>query len=170
MIGKIKSLRELFEIELGYAYDCEKKLAEKGLPTMIESASSTDLRMALEDHWRETQEHVARLEHVFSIIGVEPNTKSNDVIDKMTSAVKDSISNIESSPLRDAALIVNGNLAEHYEIATYGSLAAFARSLGLTEVGSLLAKILDQEKKADAKLSQIGEKVLNPQAARHQSA
>jgi ferritin-like metal-binding protein YciE len=169
MFGKIKSLRELFEIELAYAYDCEKKLAEKGLPAMIENASSTELRMALQQHLQETQGHVTRVERIFSMIGTEPNTKTNDIIDKMSSAVKDSISNIESSPLRDAALIVNGNLAEHYEIATYGSLAAFSRSLGLGEVERLLTQILDEEKKADAKLTQIGENVLNPQAALHQS-
>jgi ferritin-like metal-binding protein YciE len=84
----------------------------------------------------------------------------------MASAVKDSKSNIDPSPLRDAALILNGNLVEHYEIATYGSLVSFARNLGLQDAAALLHETLDEEKKADAKLTQIGEEIMNPQAAR----
>jgi len=170
MLGKVKSLRELFGIELCYAYDCEKKLVEKGLPEMIESASSRELRSALEEHLQQTRTHVTRLQRVFSAIGMEPDTKTNEIFDKMASAVKDSKSNIDASPLRDAALIVNGNLVEHYEIATYGSLASFARSLGLNEVVALLQETLNEEKKADAKLTQIGEEIMNPQAARTANA
>ena len=169
MFGKVKSLRELFEIELRYAYDAEKTLVEKGLPAMIENASSSELRSAFEHHLQETRTHVARLEHVFSAIQVEPDTKSNDILDKMAGAAEDSISNIEASPLRDAALIVNGNFVEHYEIALYGSLAALARSLGLPEIVSLLAETLSEEKKADAKLTEIGEALLNRQAAKRQT-
>jgi ferritin-like metal-binding protein YciE len=170
MIGNVKSLRELFEIELRYAYDCEQKLANKGIPTMIESASSPELQSALQQHLRETQGHVARLERVFSTLGVDPNTKGNDVIDEITSAAKDSVSNIEASPLRDAALIVNGNQVEHYEMALHGSLASFARNLGMQEVAGILEETLNEEKKADAKLTQIGESVMNARAARTQTA
>jgi len=170
MLGKVKSLRELFGIELCYAYDCEKKLVEKGLPEMIESAHSRELRSALEEHLQQTRTHVTRLQRVFSVIGMEPDTKTNEIFDKMASAVKDSKSNIDASPLRDAALIVNGNLVEHYEIATYGSLASFARSLGLNEAVALLQETLNEEKKADAKLTQIGEEIMNPQAARTANA
>jgi ferritin-like metal-binding protein YciE len=170
MLGKVKSLRELFGIELCYAYDCEKKLVEKGLPEMIESANSRELRSALEEHLQQTRTHVTRLQRVFSVIGMEPDTKTNEIFDKMASAVKDSKSNIDPSPLRDAALIVNGNLVEHYEIATYGSLASFARSLGLNEAVAVLQETLNEEKKADAKLTQIGEEIMNPQAARTANA
>ena len=170
MLGKVKSLRELFGIELCYAYDCEKKLVEKGLPEMIESASSRELRSALEEHLQQTRTHVTRLQRVFSSIGMEPDTKTNEIFDKMASAVKDSKSNIDPSPLRDAALIVNGNLVEHYEIATYGSLASFARSLGLQDAVTLLQETLNEEKKADAKLTQLGEQIMNPQAAKTANA
>ena len=166
MLGKVKSLRELFGIELCYAYDCEKKLVEKGLPEMIENASSRELKSALEEHLQQTRAHVTRLERVFSAAGIAPDTKTNDIFDKMTSAAKDSKSNIDASPLRDAALIVNGNLVEHYEIATYGSLVSFAKNLGLNDAVSLLQETLNEEKKADAKLTQIGEEIMNPQAAR----
>ena len=170
MLGKVKSLRELFGIELCYAYDCEKKLVEKGLPEMIENATSRELRSALEEHLQQTRTHVTRLQRVFSAIGMEPDTKTNEIFDKMASAVKDSKSNIDASPLRDAALIVNGNLVEHYEIATYGSLASFARSLGLNEAVAVLQETLNEEKKADAKLTQLGEQIMNPQAAKTANA
>jgi ferritin-like metal-binding protein YciE len=166
MLGKVKSLRELFGIELCYAYDCEKKLVEKGLPEMIENATSRELRSALEEHLQQTRTHVTRLERVFSAIGMAPDTKTNEIFDKMASAVKDSKSNIDPSPLRDAALILNGNLVEHYEIATYGSLASFAKNLGLQDAAALLQETLNEEKKAAAKLTQIGEEIMNPQAAR----
>ncbi|MFZ0784305.1 MAG: DUF892 family protein [Candidatus Acidiferrales bacterium] len=170
MMSKIKSLNELFEIELRYAYDCERKLAEKGLPAMIDAANSPELRSALQHHLQETQNQVTRLENVFSIAGAKPNTKDNDVIDKMMSAAKDSGSNIESSALRDTALIANGNQVEHYEIALYGSLLAFARQLGLRNAVSLLEETLHEERAADTKLTQLAETSMNAKAARAQSA
>src|SRR5581483_9457830 len=113
---KIKTLQGLFETGLRYAYDCEQKLVEKGIPKMIESASSTELRQALEQHLQETRTHVRRLEQVFGVIGAEPKTEDNDIIDEITDAAKDMISATEDgTPLRDAALIVGGNQVEHYE-------------------------------------------------------
>lgn len=166
---KLKSLHELFEIELCYAYDCEQKLVKKGLPEMIENAGSQQLRSALQQHLEETRNHVARLERVFSAASIQPNTRGNDIFDKMASAVKDSVAHIDNSPLRDAALIVNGNLVEHYEIATYGSLVSFARHLGLQDAVGLLEQTLAEEKAADAKLTQLAETVMNVQAAAHQA-
>src|SRR5690348_13218510 len=108
MMGKVKSLRELFELELRYAYDCEQKLVKKGLPSMIESANSAELRSALEQHLQETRSHVSRLERIFGLIGANPDTKSNGIFDELSRAAKDSVSNIEDSALRDTALAVNG--------------------------------------------------------------
>lgn len=167
---KIKTLRDLFDIELQYAYDCEQKLVKKGIPAMIEGANSPELRTALQHHLSETQNHVTRLDRVFGIIGTAPDTKGNDVLDEIMESASDSVSHLEASPLRDAALIANGNLVEHYEIALYGSLAGFARNLGLSEAASLLEQTLQEEKTADAKLTQLAESSLNPRAARHQTA
>jgi ferritin-like metal-binding protein YciE len=161
----LESLRDLFEIELRYAYDCEQKLVKKGLPTMIQNCSSPELRRGLEQHLQETKNQVTRLERVFSIVGAEAKTDSNDIFDEMSSAVKDSISHTQDgSPVRDAALIVNGNQVEHYEMAVYGSLVSFARHLGLQEAATLLQQTLDEEKAADAKLTEIGEQLINAQA------
>jgi ferritin-like metal-binding protein YciE len=170
MIGKIKSLKELFGIELHYAYDCEQKLVNKGLPTMIENAGAPELKAALEHHLEETRTHVMRLERVFNVAGLQPDTKGNDILDKMLSAAKDSVSNIDGSPLRDAALILNGNQVEHYEIAMYGTLVALARHLGFRDAIVPLEETLKEEKAADAKLTQLAETNLNAQAARHVTA
>jgi ferritin-like metal-binding protein YciE len=162
---KIKSFQDLFESGLRYAYDCEQKLAEKGIPSMIEASTSPELRAALEHHLQETNTHVTRLERVFSLCGVEADTSDNDVIDEIMDAADDIVSATEDgSPLRDAGLIVGGNQVEHYEMAMYGSLVAFAQQLGLSEAANVLQQTLEEEKAADAKLTQIGETVVNPQA------
>lgn len=165
MLGTVKNLRELFELELRYAYDCEKKLTDKGLPAMIEKAQSTQLKSALREHLTETQGHVRRLERIFSDLGVKPDTKDNAVLDKLMGTAKDSASNIDDPTLRDLALTVNGNFVEHYEIALYGSLADFARRLGLDSASSLLNETLNEEKAADAKLTELG-RTVSPAAAR----
>ena len=166
MFGNVKTLRELFEIELRYAYDAEKTLVDKGIPSMIEAASSPELRSALQSHLGETQTHVTRLERVFGALGVKPETKGNDILAKIVAAAKDSTSNIEESSLRDAALIANANAVEHYEISLYGTLVSFAKSLALQNVVSPLQETLEEEKKADATLTQLAESVTNTRAAR----
>jgi len=167
---KIESLRDLFEVELCYVYDCEQKLVKKGLPTMIEASTSPQLRTALNQHLQETRIHANRLERVFSIIGVEAKAKDNDILDELTSSAKDLIGDIDASRLRDAAIIVSSNKVEHYEMAAYGSLVAFARQLGFQESALLLKETLDEEKAADAKLTQVGETNINPSAAQERRA
>lgn len=162
---KINNLRELFEMELHYAYDCEQKLVKKGLPSMIEAATSPDLKMALEHHLEETRGHVRRLEQVFTEAGFRPDSKGNDVLEKMMDAAKDSKSHIDASTLRDAALIINGNAVEHYEMAIYGSLVALAKEMRLEGAVRLLESTLMEEKAADAKLTEIAETAVNPRAA-----
>jgi ferritin-like metal-binding protein YciE len=167
---KIENLRDLFEIELRYAYDCEQKLVKKGLPTMAESSTAPELRNAFEQHLEETRNHVARLERVFSIVGVEAETEDNDILDELTSSAKDIVGDIDDSYVKDAALIVSGNKVEHYEMAVYGSLVAFAQQLGYRDAASLLQQTLEEEKAADAKLTRIGETAVNPQASHERRA
>ncbi len=167
---KVESFRDLFEIELRYAYDCEQQLVKKGLPTMIEAANSPELRQGLEQHLQETRNHVSRLERVFSICGLDAKAEDNDVFDEISSAVKDSISEVEDGSLRDAALIVNGNLVEHYEMAIYGTLVSFAQQLGYRDAVQLLQQTLQEEKAADAKLTQLGESRINASAAQERRA
>ena len=167
---KIKNLRDLFESELRYIYDCEQKVVKKGLPTMIENATSPELRSALEHHLSETRNHVARLEKVFSAVGADAKAASDDVFDELADSVKDSISDTEESSLRDAALIADGNKVEHYEMAVYGTLVAYAEQLGLQQAAQILQQTLSEEKAADAKLTEIGERVVNPSASHERRA
>lgn len=161
---KIENLRDLFENELHYIYDCEQKLVKKGLPTMIENSTSPELRNALEQHLQETRRHVERLERVFSAIGANAKAEGNDVFDEMADSVKETIGDIDSAPLRDAALIMDGNKVEHYEMAVYGSLVSFAQQLGLQDAAQVLQQTLEEERAADAKLTQIGQSVVNRRA------
>ena len=164
---KIKNLQSLFETGLRYAYDCEQKLAEKGIPSMIEATSSAELRTALEHHLEETRTHITRVEKVFGIIGAEPKAEDNDIIDEMTDVAENMIDSTEDgSPLRDAVLIIAGNQVEHYEMAAYGSLVSFARQLGFNDAAQLLEQTLNEEKAADAKLTQIAETSVNRDASR----
>lgn len=168
---KINSFQDLFESGLRYAYDCEQKLVEKGIPGMIEASSSTELLTALEEHLQQTRTHVTRLERVFTLCGLEAKTEDNDIIDEIIDSADDMVSATEDdSPLRDAALVVGGNMVEHYEMAVYGSLANFAEQLGLSEAANLLRQTLNEEKAADAKLTQIGETIVNPQATQQRRA
>jgi ferritin-like metal-binding protein YciE len=109
--------------------------------------------------------HVERLERVFSAIGANAKAEGNDIFDEMADAVKETISDIDSPTLRDAALIMDGNKVEHYEIAVYGSLVSFAQQLGLQDAAQVLQQTLEEEKAADAKLTQIGQSVVNRRAS-----
>jgi ferritin-like metal-binding protein YciE len=167
---KIESIDDLFEIGLQHIYDCEQKLVEKGLPAMAKAATTPELKNAFDQHLQETRNHVSRLDRVFAICGYEAKAKDNDIVDELTNEAKDMISAIDESPLRDAALIAGGNEVEHYEMAVYGTLVAYAQQLGRREAAELLQQTLEEEKQADAKLTQIGEQNVNPKAIREQRA
>jgi ferritin-like metal-binding protein YciE len=168
---KIKSLQDVFVTGLKYTYDAEEKLVKKGIPKMIDSATSAELRTALEQHLEETRNHVTRLERVFAIVRVEPKAEDNDVLDELTKVVEHMIGATEDgSALRDVVLIMGGNQVEHYEITSYGSLKAIAQQLGLNEAVTILDQTLQEEKAADAKLTQIAERSANTQAAQGRRA
>lgn len=165
---KIHSVEDLFLNSLQYVYDAEEQLLE-ALPQMAEAACTPQLREAFEQHLQETKEHVRRMEQVFKRIGMRPEARPNSVLAQMRQEARQMIQNTDKSELRDAALIVAGNQVEHYELAAYGSLRTFAQLLGYEEVVGLLQKTLEEEKRADAKLTQIGESQINIQAL-HKSA
>jgi ferritin-like metal-binding protein YciE len=170
IMAKIESVQDLFEHGLRYVYDCEQKLVKKGLPGMIEAAFDTELRRALERHLQETRMQVGRLERVFTACGLNADAEDNDVLDEMTKAAEKMIKAIEAPEVHDAAVIVSGNQVEHYEMATYGSLIAFAQQLGFNQAVPLLRETLEEEKAADAKLTQIAETSVNPRATRRRAA
>jgi len=160
---KITTFDEMFQTGLAYIYDAEQQLVQ-ALPKMAQACSTPELRQAFEQHLQETRGQVQRLEQVFSKIGRRPEAKTNTILQAMTQEAEKKIQMTDASPLRDAALVVCGNTVEHFEIGSYGSLRTFAQLLGQQEIVSLLEQTLQEEKKADQLLTQIGESKVNPQA------
>ncbi|HEX4748307.1 MAG TPA: ferritin-like domain-containing protein [Bryobacteraceae bacterium] len=165
---KIQSVEDLFLSGLQYVYDAEKQLTQ-ALPQLAEAASTPQLREAFEQHLQDTKEHVGRAEEIFKRLGEQPRTKRNAVLERMREEAMETIQNTDKSEIRDAALIMAGNQVEHYEMAAYGSLRTFARLLGHNDVAEILQRTLDDEKKTDAKLTELGESQVNIQAL-HKSA
>lgn len=157
-------LRELFEAELKDIYWAEKALT-KALPKMAKKASSEELQDALQDHLTVTEGQVARLEQIFELMKMKPQAKKCEAMAGLIKEAEEIMSETESGVVRDAGIISAGQKVEHYEIATYGTLCAFAKTLGEFESADLLETTLNEEKEADESLSQIAESSINFEAA-----
>jgi len=150
-------LMEFFVNELKDLLWAERELVDT-LPDMAEAATSAELKNAFQLHLEETQEHVSRLEQVFGILGLEPESRKCDAMagiidegDEIISATE------EGTAQRDVGLIFAGQKAEHYEIASYGGMIALAKTLGYLDIAELFVMTLDEEKTADGKLTEIAE-------------
>jgi ferritin-like metal-binding protein YciE len=162
---KIETMEDLFLEQVEDLYDAERRLV-KALPKMAEASTSQTLRQAFESHLLETEGHVTRLENIFRTLGQDPKGQTCDAMKGLISEGEDVVSDIDESPLRDAGLIAAANRVEHYEIAAYGSARTFADILGLSEAAALLEQTLQEEKKADQKLTQLAESMVNEEALR----
>jgi ferritin-like metal-binding protein YciE len=162
---KIETMEDLFLEQVEDLYDAEKRLV-KALPKMAEATTSLTLRQAFESHLMETEGHVSRLENIFRTLGQDPKAHTCDAMKGLISEGEDVVSDINQSALRDAGLIAAANRVEHYEIAAYGSARTFADILGLSEAAALLEQTLQEEKKADQKLTQLAENMINDEALR----
>ena len=157
-------LQEFFHDEIKDIYWAEKKLVQT-LPKLAQAATSEELRGAFTDHLKVTEEHVTRLEKVFDILGHKPQAKKCDAMEGITEEGASVIEDTEDGThTRDVALILAGQKAEHYEIATYGGLAQVAKTLGYDEVASLLEQTLEEEKETDQLLTQLAESSINQEA------
>lgn len=157
-----KDLTGLFIKKLRHVYDTEQRLT-KALPKMEKAATSPDLKQAFRSHLTETETHVERLERLFGFFDETPNADTDDAIKGIISA-GDNVSGIDSDAVRDAALIAAAQGAEHYEMAEYGTLRTWARVLGKNEAVQLLEFTLEEEKRADQKLTDVASR-LNYHAA-----
>ncbi len=158
-------LEEFFHDELKDIYWAEKHLV-KTLPKMQKAASSPHLKNAFVDHLDVTKRHVARLEEVFGILGKKPQAKKCDAMEGITKEGESIIEDTDAgSSTRDVGLILAAQKVEHYEIATYGGLAQLARTLGYTEIASILDTTLEEEKEADNNLTSLAENTINESAA-----
>lgn len=161
---EFNSLEELFTHELKDLYDAEIRLTD-ALPKLAKKASSPSLRRAFESHLHETEKHVKRLQSIFENLGIDADREKCDA---MTGLIKEggAVLNAEGDAnVLDAALIAAAQRAEHYEIAAYGTVRAFARQLNNEYAAELLEQTLDEEKAADQKLTTIAEGSVNPASA-----
>ena len=158
------TLHDAFLHELRDTYDAERQLT-KALPKLAKAASSPDLREAFESHLEETQEQIRRLERVFASLDEKVRGKHCDGIAGIIEEGKSIMEEDFEETTMDACLIAAGQRAEHYEMAAYGTLVAWAKAMGHEEAASLLQETLDEEKAADEKLSGLAEGGINQGAA-----
>jgi ferritin-like metal-binding protein YciE len=159
-----KGLRDLFEDELKDIYWAEKALT-KAIPKMIKNATSQELIDALENHLEVTKGHVQRCEQAFEILGKPARAKKCEAMEGLTKEAEEIMSSTEEGVVRDAGIISAAQKVEHYEIASYGTLCAFAKTLGEDEVAGLLEQTLNEEKEADETLTTVAESAVNVEAA-----
>jgi ferritin-like metal-binding protein YciE len=157
-------MHDAFVEELRDTYDAEKQLI-KALPKLAKAASSADLRTAFESHLEETRGHVERLEQVFESLEEKVRGKHCEGIAGIIEEGKSIMGEEFDEAAMDACLIAAGQRAEHYEMAAYGTLVAWARAMGHTEAADLLQETLDEEKAADEKLTTLAEGGINQEAA-----
>jgi ferritin-like metal-binding protein YciE len=158
------TLHDAFIDELRDAYDAERQLT-KALPKLAKASRSEALREAFSTHLEETQGHVERLEQVFASLEEKVRGKHCDGIAGIIQEGSAIMGEDFEDSTMDACLIAAGQRAEHYEMAAYGTLVAWARAMGHEEAADLLQEILDEEKAADEKLSEIAEGGVNQSAA-----
>jgi ferritin-like metal-binding protein YciE len=160
----IKTMNDLFVHQLQDIYYAEKQLV-KALPKMADKATDKELKQGFLTHLEETKTHVQRLEEVFRMWGTEVKAVDCPAIDGIIEEADEVTGEVADKSVLDAALINAGQAAEHYEIARYGSLIAWARLLGRNECASLLQKTLDEERITDKKLTSLAEGKINLRAA-----
>ena len=157
-------LEKFFTDELKDTYYAEQQLL-KALPKMSQASSTEELEDAFNNHLRQTERHVKRLEKVFEIIGKKPEGKKCEAMDGLVKESESIINDTrQGSMTRDAALIIAAQKVEHYEIATYGGLVQLALTMNLTRCADLLDKTLLEEEDTDALLTDIAENYINIQA------
>ncbi|MFA9191595.1 ferritin-like domain-containing protein [Flavobacterium sp. FZUC8N2.13] len=159
-----EGLRELFVDSLKDIYWAEKALT-KALPKMAKKATSENLINTINDHLVVTEEQVSRLEEVFELIGEKATAKKCEAMEGLIKEGESIIEETQEGPVRDAGIIAASQKIEHYEIATYGTLAAYAQTLGEDEALALLQQTLEEEKEADTLLTDVAYNNINFEAA-----
>lgn len=155
-----EGLRDLFVDSLKDIYWAEKALV-KALPKMAKNATSQNLIDAINDHLEVTKGQVARLEEVFASVGEKASAKKCDAMEGLIKEGEGILEETEPGAVRDAGIIAASQKIEHYEIATYGTLASFAKTLGEDEAVSLLVQTLNEEKEADVTLTEAAYNTIN---------
>ncbi len=159
-----KTLHDLYVSEVRDGLSAEKQLL-KALPKMAKAASDMALKKAFKDHLVQTQTHVDRIEELFADLDMKPRAEKCDGMEGLLKEGEKALEDYKAGPVRDAALIAAAQRAEHYEIAAYGTLFAFARELGRKGAATLIQRTLDEERASDQLLTKIAESGVNGAAA-----
>jgi ferritin-like metal-binding protein YciE len=149
-------LADLYAEQLKDIYDAEKQLVE-ALPKMSEAATSRELREGFKMHLDQTREHVSRLQEVLSRRGINPGNKQCEAMKGLIKEGEHAIEMRGNSMVRDAALIAAAQRVEHYEIAAYGALRAYANHLNFGDDKAIFQKTIQEEGDTDKKLTEIAE-------------
>ena len=160
---KENRLKHLYVEELKDLFSAENQLL-KALPKMAKAATSEDLRAGFAEHLEQTREHVARLEKIFKALGETPGGKKCKGMAGLIEEGAEMIAEDPDPEELDAGLISAAQRVEHYEIAGYGCVGAYAKLLGEDRALSLLKQTLDEEKETDKKLTQLSGRI-NVEAA-----
>jgi ferritin-like metal-binding protein YciE len=160
---KLDNLRKLFVEELRDLYSAENQLV-KALPKMATGASSEELKQALEDHLEQTQGHVERLEEVFEQLDETPKGKTCKAMKGLVEEGSEILEEDGEDSVVDAGIIAAAQKVEHYEIASYGTVRAWAGLLGENEAAELLQETLDEEGEANKLLNKLAQDIVNPEA------
>jgi len=162
-MANMESLEELLQEELKDIYDAEKQLT-KALPKLAKKATTPDLQDAFEEHLRQTEQHMERLEQVFDQLGMPVKGKTCKGMKNLIAEGNDMIADADDDATRDAIMIAAAQKVEHYEIAAYGTMRTWANVLGHREIASMLEDTLEEEKETDQKLTGIAEGFVNQAA------
>lgn len=159
----VKSLDGLFVDVLKQIYYAERQIGEQ-LEVMIDKARSPELKSGFEQHLQETRNQYDRLEQVFRMHGTEPEEVTCPAIDGILDAGQGMLKKIDDEQVMDAALTHAAQMVEHYEIAQYGTLIAWAKEMGRDDCASILNQNLEEEKATDQKLTRLAESRINARA------
>lgn len=160
---ELESLQDLFVHQLQDLYNAENQIL-KALPKMIKKASAPELKAAFQEHLDVTKGQVARLEKVFASIGEKVKGKTCKAMQGIIEEAKESMEEDAEPEVMDAALIADAQRVEHYEIAGYGTVRAYAELLGNKQAAKLLQQTLDEEGEADKNLTSLAESLINVSA------
>jgi ferritin-like metal-binding protein YciE len=161
----IKSMEDLMIHELRDIYYAENQIT-KALPKLAEKATNRDLKQALKSHLEETKKQIERLDQVFKKLGQAPKGVDCPAIDGLIKESNELMGEVEDKQVLDAAIVGSAQAVEHYEIARYGTIIAWAEELGHEEIVRLLNTNLNEEKAANTKLNTVAvRKGVNKKAA-----
>ena len=162
-MAKARTMDDLFHALLQDVYYAEKQLV-RVLPKLAKNSTSPDLQQAFTDHLGETKTHVERLEQAFGMLDKKPKARKCDAILGIVAEGDEVMKACEDEKVCDAGILAAAQAAEHYEIARYGTLCAWARQIGKPQIARLLLETLEEEKKADELLTSIAERSVNKAA------